>query len=246
VYGRGPWCEPHYRRVRRTGSAGDTPIGVPPAPPPCSVDGCDRAATERGLCHAHYLRTVRLGTTVPEQPLLTRGPGRDHGPPSRSRRSRALEARALAPYRTPCTVEGCGRLARARGWCLAHYKRWQKHGDVRADVPLRGAAGTQHVNKGYRIVCVPPSDRWLTRGLTKEAEHRLVMARALGRPLEPDESVHHRNGDRLDNRRDNLELWSRWQPSGQRVADKVAFAVDLLARYAPHRLRAADLGGESE
>jgi hypothetical protein len=72
------------------------------------------------------------------------------------------------------------------------------------------------------------------------------MARALGRPLEPDESVHHRNGDRLDNRRDNLELWSRWQPSGQRVADKVAFAVDLLARYAPHRLRAADLGGESE
>ena len=63
------------------------------------------------------------------------------------------------------------------------------------------------------------------------------MARMLGRPLNPDESVHHKNGQRLDDRPENLELWSRWQPRGQRVVDKVAFAIELLERYAPELLR---------
>jgi hypothetical protein len=62
------------------------------------------------------------------------------------------------------------------------------------------------------------------------------MAQLLNRPLWPDESVHHRNGDRLDNRPENLELWSRWQPRGQRVTDKVQWAVEILARYAPEKL----------
>lgn len=28
-----------------------------------------------------------------------------------------------------CSIDGCGKPARARGWCGAHYMRWYKHGD---------------------------------------------------------------------------------------------------------------------
>ena len=67
-------------------------------------------------------------------------------------------------------------------------------------------------------------------------QHRLVMAEKIGRPLIRFETVHHINGVRTDNRPENLELWNGHQPAGQRIADKVDWAIQILSLYAPDKL----------
>jgi hypothetical protein len=196
-------CSRHYKQLLRHGD-----VLPDRAPKECAADGCDRRAVTRGWCHGHYLRWSRTGHVQADKPLSR-------------------------PTPQVCQVEECERPAHARNLCRAHLERTRQHGDPRADVPLRHVDGRGSLSHGYWKVPVPTELRHLVNGDTNALEHRLVMAQHLGRPLRSDESVHHRNNNRLDNRLENLELWSRFQPTGARVKDQLEWAFALIERHAP-------------
>jgi hypothetical protein len=88
------------------------------------------------------------------------------------------------------------------------------------------ARGKGYIDKnGYRIISLG------SRKAGQRAEHIVVMEKVLGRKLLPTETVHHKNGIRNDNRPENLELWSGRHGKGQRVADHIEFAKEMLAIY---------------
>jgi hypothetical protein len=174
----------------------------------CPIDDCGKPARGHGLCSKHYSRLLRNG-----DPTAVTMAGRN------------LEGSC------PVIENGqqCKNKFLAKGYCGTHYKRWQKFGD-----PLLGARGK---NKTAKYKTIKKHGHPNATGNGNIKEHRFIMSEHLGRPLYDKENVHHINGDRFDNRIENLELWSHSQPRGQRIEDKVEWALELLQTYAPEKLR---------
>ncbi len=65
-------------------------------------------------------------------------------------------------------------------------------------------------------------------------EHIMVYADHHNRRVETEngENIHHKNGDKQDNRIENLEMWVTKQPKGQRPEDLVEWAVEIMNKYA--------------
>lgn len=93
--------------------------------------------------------------------------------------------------------------------------------------------GIRYSNTGYRLMRQPTHPHQ-QNGYVQE--HRIVMEKILGRYLTSNETVHHKNGVRDDNKPENLELWSGKHSYGQRVEDQVKHAIDILLKYAPEML----------
>lgn len=108
--------------------------------------------------------------------------------------SRACAPAGRQPTRPDCKCEHCGVLFRPVNNFSQKYCSRKCYRD----------AGERFANKqGYAVVYDKEHSTWPSGQVL---EHRLVMAKKLGRKLEAHETVHHINGDKLDNSPSNLQI----------------------------------------
>lgn len=124
--------------------------------------------------------------------------------------------RTLRRVKEPHCSKRCNGMARGREWATHGYKGPIAKGAPppvmygsanpawKGGVTLKRAKGNY---KGVRYVRCPPEWLMMARADGYIMEHRLVMARWVGRPLSRTEVVNHKDHDPSHNARPNLELW---------------------------------------
>jgi hypothetical protein len=232
---------PDCRKVFYTTNNRD--VRCPSCTPECAVNGCTNPSRphSRGLCGAHASRLWKHGTptskrlrnwqTGPcsadgcDEAAVKRGFCELHYSRVRRTGSPGPAKSTKKPRGVPCEVAGCTRMTHANGLCSMHGSRLRFRNDLGPAEPLIAPDGSGHfTKKGYKIIHVDGR---------RILEHRYVMEQHLGRRLTAEETVHHVRDEmeKPNNDITNLELWSSRHPSGQRVTDKVAFAVEMAKLY---------------
>jgi len=149
----------------------------------CCIPGCSRKRHQKSrLCSAHHSQRYR--NKIPLAGM------------------RPIKPREPLPM--SCSLPNCERPAHARAfwkgewnaYCSMHTQRVYKNPErLSISQRLIRASGEGTISRGYRIIHVNGRRIY---------EHRYVMEQVLGHPLTKNEHVHHRNGNWLDNRSENL------------------------------------------
>jgi len=195
------FCNSCYIRKKKLGELKNIPLVN--SGKLCKISECKKNSLSLGYCAAHYSKFKKYGDPFGSRKILTG---------------------------MPCSTKDCKGLTVAKGMCANCYALYKRYGD-----PTKRSLWFHKRNKeivddkGYILVYARHHEN-ATRG-SRVAKHRLVMSEYLGRPLRKNENVHHINGDRQDNRLENLELWVTSQPSGQRPLDLIAWAKEILNIY---------------
>lgn len=91
--------------------------------------------------------------------------------------------------------------------------------------------------RGYVMVYMP--EHHSTKDGRYVYVHRLVMEEVLGRPLTENENIHHKNGDKSDNRPQNLEIMSNSEHMSKHYKglseEEKQRRTDMLVRAAKER-----------
>jgi HNH endonuclease len=141
-----------------------------------------------------------------------------------------LENLKLVTKQELCIVAGCSKKTHSSEYCGKHYRRFLKYGDplVSQFKNVRPAGAGAITSGGYIRIQHPKKN-----GKTI-LEHRWIMEQFLGRELLSFENIHHKNGNKQDNKIENLELWIKRQPTGQRAEDLYVWAQEIISTYKPY------------
>jgi transposase len=167
---------------------------------------------QEGMSNNEMIKKYNVGYYSIKTALKSAGVTlRDHGAPRR--RVRNDEASEIARLYTSekwtqqqiaaslgCHQTVISRVLKEQGVDCNNHKTGEEHGSWQGGLSVN--------DQGYileRIAITDPMAAMRNRS-GYVLQHRLVMARHLGRPLSRNESVHHINGDRKDNRIENLQM----------------------------------------
>lgn len=105
-----------------------------------------------------------------------------------------------------CLVKDCQDNTQKGGWgfCGKHYMRVKRYGDPTYTTPEEERVMKQR----YSLMESKPAKENTYRKFYGRHEHRVIGEEIVGRKLKTSEHVHHKNENKHDNSKDNLEVMS--------------------------------------